>query len=55
MNEPVASLTVTIFQYAMGPYENWHSQAWAAALVVTVFILMLTILGRLVVKWRFGK
>lgn len=55
MNEPVASLTVTIFQYAMGPYENWHAQAWAAALVVTVFILMLTILGRLIVKWRFGK
>ena len=55
MNEPVASLTVTIFQYAMGPYESWHSQAWAASLVVTLFILALTILGRLIVKWRFGK
>ncbi|MDH4027451.1 MAG: phosphate ABC transporter permease PstA [Nitrospirota bacterium] len=55
MNEPVASLTVTIFQYAMGPYESWHSQAWAASLVVTLFILALTIIGRLIVKWRFGK
>jgi len=55
MNEPVASLTVTIFQYAMGPYESWHAQAWAAALVVTLVILMLTIAGRMVVKWRFGK
>jgi len=55
MNEPVASLTVTIFQYAMGPYDTWHTQAWAASLVVTVVILLLTIVGRLVVRWRFGK
>jgi phosphate transport system permease protein len=55
MNEPVASLTVTVFQYAMGPYESWHTQAWAASLVVTLFILLLTVVGRLIVKWRFGK
>ncbi len=55
MNEPMASLTVTVFQYAMGPYESWHTQAWAASLVVTVFILLLTVVGRLIVKWRFGK
>jgi len=41
MNEPVASLTVTIFQYAMGPYESWHLQAWAASLVITIFILLI--------------
>ncbi len=55
MNEPVASLTVTIFQYAMGPYESWHTQAWAASLVITLFILFITILGRLILKWRFGR
>jgi len=55
MNEPIASLTVTVFQYAMGPYESWHAQAWAASFVVTIFILLLTIIGRLLVKWRFGK
>ena len=55
MNEPVASLTVTIFQYAMGPYDSWHTQAWAASLVITVIILLLTIVGRLIVRWRFGK
>lgn len=53
MNGPVASLTVTIFQYAMGPYENWHSQAWAASFVITLFILVLTLAGRLVLKWRY--
>jgi len=55
MNEPMASLTVTVFQYAMGPYESWHAQAWAASLVVTLFILLLAVVGRLIVKWRFGK
>ncbi|NOX98045.1 MAG: phosphate ABC transporter permease PstA [Nitrospirae bacterium] len=55
MNEPIASLTVTIFQYAMGPYDDWHKQAWAASLMITIFILMLTILGRLAIRWRYGK
>jgi len=55
MNEPIASLTVSIFQYAMGPYDSWHAQAWAASLMITVFILMLTILGRVIIRWRYGK
>ncbi|MGW8272816.1 MAG: phosphate ABC transporter permease PstA, partial [Thermodesulfovibrionales bacterium] len=55
MNEPIASLTVTIFQYAMGPYDNWHAQAWAAALVITAFILCVTILGRFLVKWKYSR
>ncbi len=55
MKEPIASLTVTIFQYAMGPYDDWHGQAWAAAFVITLFVLVLTIVGRLVIKWRYGK
>jgi phosphate transport system permease protein len=55
MNRPIASLTVTIFQYAMGPYESWHQQAWAAAFVITVFILMLTLLGRFFLKWRYKR
>ncbi len=55
MNGPLASLTVTIFQYAMGPYKSWHVQAWGAAFVITLFILMLTIVGRLILKWRFKR
>ncbi len=53
MSRPIASLTVTIFQYAMGPYADWHVQAWAASLVITFFILVLTIMGRLIIKWRY--
>lgn len=53
MNRPVSSLTVSIFQYAMGPYEEWHVQAWAASFMITLFILLLTILGRLIIRWRY--
>lgn len=55
MNEPLSSLTVTVFQYAMGPYEDWHAQAWAASFMMTVFILVLTITGRAVLKWRYRR
>jgi len=53
MNGPMPSLTVSVFQYAMGPYDDWHAQAWAASLVITVFILFITIAGRLLLKWRY--
>lgn len=53
MSQPIASLTVTIFQYAMGPYEEWHAQAWGAALMITVFILLATIAGRILIKRRY--
>lgn len=53
MNEPMPSLTVTIYQYAMGPYDDWHQMAWAAAFLITVFILLVTILGRLVIHWKY--
>jgi phosphate transport system permease protein len=53
MKGPVSSLTVTIFQYAMGPYDDWHAQAWAASFMITLFVLVLTILGRIFIKWRY--
>jgi phosphate transport system permease protein len=55
MNGPIASLTVTLFVYAMGPYQNWHIQAWGAAFVITMFILALTIAGRLLIRWRYKR
>ncbi len=55
MSEPIASLTVTIFQYAMGPYEEWHAQAWGAALIITLFILFTTITGRLLIKRKYKE
>ncbi|MGD0283127.1 MAG: phosphate ABC transporter permease PstA [Dissulfurispiraceae bacterium] len=53
MRQPIASLTTTIFDYAMGPYDEWHIQAWGASFVITMFILLITIAGRLIIKWRY--
>jgi ABC-type phosphate transport system permease subunit len=55
MNEAIASLTVTIFQYATGPYEEWHKQAWATSLVITLFILGITLLARAIIHIKYGK
>ena len=46
MNAPMANLPVVIFQFAMSPFENWQSLAWAGALLITVFVLTLNILAR---------
>jgi phosphate transport system permease protein len=55
MNGPIASLTVSIFQYAMGPYDSWHALAWAASFMITIFVLLITIAGRLIIKWRYKQ
>jgi phosphate transport system permease protein len=52
MSGPVPSLTVSIYQYAASPFENWISMAWAAAFVVTCFVLLLNILGRVIIALR---
>ena len=46
MNAPMANLPVVIFQFAMSPFENWQSLAWAGALLITIFVLTLNILAR---------
>jgi phosphate transport system permease protein len=52
LSHPVPSLTVSLYQYASSPYQSWISLSWAAALALTVWALMLNILGRLAVKPR---
>jgi phosphate transport system permease protein len=48
LNEPVANLTVTLFNYAMSPYDDWHAMAWGAAFLITAAVLALTVTSRLV-------
>lgn len=48
MNAPLANLPVVIYGFAMSPYDNWRSQAWAGALIVTFSVLLLNILSRTV-------
>ena len=53
--EPMASLTVTMYNYATSPYEDWQRLGWAAAFILSMFILTLNILGRLVLLTKKGK
>ena len=46
LSKPMASVPVVIFQYAMSPYDSWHSLAWAGAFMVTAFVLLLSLISR---------
>ena len=48
LNAAMPSLTVTIFNYAISPYEDWQQLGWAAAFILSMFILGLNILGRII-------
>jgi phosphate transport system permease protein len=52
LTEPIASLPVSIYAYAVSPYAEWHRQAWAAALVLLLLVLALNVLARLLVRHR---
>jgi phosphate transport system permease protein len=53
-NAPMAALPLVVFTYGTGPYEEWHRFAWAAALVLILLVLALSILARVVTRQRFG-
>ena len=50
LGEPMASLPVTIFKFAMSPYENWQKLAWAGVLLITLGVLALNILARVLFR-----
>ena len=50
MDAPMANLPVVIFQFAMSPFEDWKSLAWAAALLITLTVLVINILARTVFR-----
>ncbi len=52
MNAPMANLPVVIFQFAMSPYDNWVSLAWAGALLITLSVLVLNIIARVLFRER---
>ena len=54
LNQPIGSLPVQIFTYAVSPYDEWHAQAWAAALVLVAMVLLLNIGARLLTASREG-
>lgn len=52
LSSPMASLPVTIFKFAMSPYENWQKLAWAGVFLITLAVLGLNILARVVTRGK---
>jgi phosphate transport system permease protein len=50
LSEPIGSVTVQIYSYAISPYDDWHRQAWAGALVLVGLILSCSVLARLATR-----
>jgi phosphate transport system permease protein len=55
LGEPIAALPLQIFTYAISPYDDWHRQAWAGALVLVVTILFINILVRFLTRERIAR
>ena len=53
MSQPMASLPVTIFKFAMSPYENWQQLAWAGVFLITLAVLGLNILARILTRNKY--
>ena len=54
LNQPMAALPLTVFNYATGPYEEWHQYAWAAALVLILVVFVLSLGARLAIGRRYS-
>lgn len=52
LNEPIASMPVLVFNYAISPYAEWQAQAWAGALTLILIVLVLNVSARLVTRKR---
>ncbi len=50
VTQPIASLTVMVFTYAISPYQDWHRQAWAGALVLVTIVFLCSLLARVATR-----
>jgi len=50
LRQPIATLTVQVYTYAISPYEDWHRQAWAGALVLVTIVLFCSLLARVATR-----
>lgn len=55
LSDPIAALPLQIFNYAISPYEDWHRQAWAGALVLLLLITAINVSVRVLTRDRFRK
>ncbi len=54
-DQPISTMTVQLYNYAIAPYDDWHRQAWAAALVLMTLTLVLNVAARTAGRRRFGR
>jgi phosphate transport system permease protein len=54
VTQPMQTLSLQIYVYATGPYEDWHRLAWASALVLMGLVLILSLVARWVTRQRYG-
>ena len=52
LDQPIAALPLQIFAYAIAPYEDWHRQAWAGALILIVMVFLVSLLARFATRRR---
>ena len=55
VSQPIAALPLQVFVYAISPYDEWHAQAWAGALVLIGLVLVISVLARFAVRSRHGR
>jgi phosphate transport system permease protein len=54
IRQPIAALPLQIFTYAISPYDDWHAQAWAGALVLIALVLVISLVARVATRARHG-
>ena len=52
LDQPMAALPLQIYAYAISPYDDWHRQAWAGALVLITLVFLASLAARLVTRGR---
>ena len=55
LGQPIAALPLQIFAYAISPYDEWHPQAWAGALVLIAIVLVISLAARFATRARYGS
>ena len=55
LTEPIAAMPLQIFNYAISPYDDWHRQAWAGALVLLLLVTAINVTVRVLTRDRFSK
>jgi phosphate transport system permease protein len=54
LHQPISTLTVQVFTYAISPYDDWHRQAWAGALTLIALVFIVSFAARVVTSGRFS-